>query len=90
MAALVKDTPLERFGDPEDVSNAVLNLTSEESQYATGIELSIDGGIARGQRSVPWLVGKQAGHSAPNGRVSLWSEPSHQCDAKGPHARHMH
>jgi 3(or 17)beta-hydroxysteroid dehydrogenase len=53
MAALVKDTPLKRFGDPEDVAAAVLYLASDESKYVTGIELSIDGGLLAGSAASP-------------------------------------
>ena len=37
--------PLRRVGVPQDVSNAVLFLASDESAYITGTELSVDGGF---------------------------------------------
>ncbi|WP_153722706.1 SDR family NAD(P)-dependent oxidoreductase [Sporosarcina cascadiensis] len=46
LGMLIKMTPLERLGQPEDVSNAVLFLASDESAYITGAELVIDGGYS--------------------------------------------
>jgi len=40
--------PLGHFGKPIDVAYGVLYLVSDESQYVTGIELTIDGGILAG------------------------------------------
>ena len=42
---LAKLIPIQRIGRPEDVANAILFLLSDESQYITGIELIVDGGI---------------------------------------------
>ena len=53
MAALVKDTPLKRFGTAEEVANAVLYLASDESLYSTGSELTIDGGLLAGSAASP-------------------------------------
>jgi len=36
--------PVGRFGTPEDISNSVLFLASEEAQYITGITLNVSGG----------------------------------------------
>ena len=36
--------PLNRIGDPEDVSNAALFLASDEAKWITGTILNIDGG----------------------------------------------
>ena len=36
---------MQRIGRPEDVANAILFLLSDESQYITGTELIVDGGI---------------------------------------------
>ncbi len=48
-----KDTPMKRFGTPEEVAYAVLYLASDESSYTTGSELSVDGGILAGTLTSP-------------------------------------
>lgn len=53
IAHLVKDIPMQKFGDTEDVAFAVLFLASEESKYMTGSELTIDGGILAGSSASP-------------------------------------
>lgn len=45
--------PLGHFGEPADVAYAVLYLASDESNYVTGIELTIDGGILAGSEGKP-------------------------------------
>jgi NAD(P)-dependent dehydrogenase (short-subunit alcohol dehydrogenase family) len=45
-AALAKDTPLGRFGQPEEVARAILFLASDASSFVTGAELTIDGGYS--------------------------------------------
>jgi len=42
----LEKTMLKRFGEPRDIANAVLFLTSEESSYITGENLCVSGGIA--------------------------------------------
>ena len=42
--ALIETVVLKRLGRPEDVSNAVLFLASDEASYITGQTLSVDGG----------------------------------------------
>ena len=43
---LSRQIPLGRIGDPRDVAFAVLYLASDESNFVTGTELVIDGGIS--------------------------------------------
>jgi 3-oxoacyl-[acyl-carrier protein] reductase len=38
-------TPLKRFGTPEDIANAALFLASDEAAYITGSSLHVDGGM---------------------------------------------
>ena len=42
---LVRQIPLRRLGEPEDVGYAVLYLASDESRFITAAEFKIDGGI---------------------------------------------
>ncbi|MFC9768866.1 SDR family NAD(P)-dependent oxidoreductase [Rhodococcus jostii] len=51
IAALVADTPLRRFGTPEEVAAAVVFLAADESAYMTGTELILDGGLLAGSAS---------------------------------------
>lgn len=44
-AKLVRQIPLKRLGEPEDVGYAVLYLASDESRFVTASEFKIDGGI---------------------------------------------
>lgn len=52
-AALVRDTPLQRFGDAEEVAALAVMLASEEMAYMTGAELTVDGGLLAGSAAVP-------------------------------------
>lgn len=51
MAMFVADTPLKRFGTPEEVAAVAVMLASDESTYITGTEINIDGGILAGSIS---------------------------------------
>ena len=42
----IQMTPLGRYGEPEDIANAVAFLVSDEASYITGHVLSVDGGMA--------------------------------------------
>jgi meso-butanediol dehydrogenase / (S,S)-butanediol dehydrogenase / diacetyl reductase len=46
--ALVEQTPMKRFGTPEDVAKAALFFASDDSTFVTGAELAVDGGMAAG------------------------------------------
>lgn len=51
--AFVADTPLHRFGTPEEVAALTVLLASDEATYMTGTELHIDGGILAGSTATP-------------------------------------
>ncbi|MBX9730556.1 MAG: glucose 1-dehydrogenase [Sphingomonas sp.] len=53
MAALTKDTPLNRFGMPEEVAAMAVFLASDEATYVTGSEFDIDGGLLAGSAASP-------------------------------------
>ncbi len=43
---LIRGIPLQRIGTPQEVADAILYLSSEESIYVTGSELVVDGGAS--------------------------------------------
>ena len=51
--ALTADTPLRRFGTPEEVASVVVLLASDEAAYMTGSEITIDGGLLAGSAATP-------------------------------------
>lgn len=53
MAAFVADTPLRRFGTPEEVAAVALMLAGDDSAYITGSEFHIDGGLLAGSAAAP-------------------------------------
>jgi NAD(P)-dependent dehydrogenase (short-subunit alcohol dehydrogenase family) len=53
MQSFVKDTPLRRFGTPDEVAALAVLLASGEASYMTGSELTIDGGILAGSAASP-------------------------------------
>ena len=53
MRAFVRDTPLKRFGTPEEVAAVAVLLAADEAAYMTGAELNIDGGILAGSVASP-------------------------------------
>ncbi len=53
MRSLTADTPLQRFGMPDEVAALVVLLASDEAAYMTGTELTIDGGILAGSAASP-------------------------------------
>ena len=40
---MIKQIPLRRLGQPEDIANAFVFLASEDASYITGVVLSVDG-----------------------------------------------
>ncbi len=57
MRACIHDTPMRRFGTPEEVAALALLLASDEAAYMTGTELNIDGGILAGSAAMPAMEG---------------------------------
>jgi NAD(P)-dependent dehydrogenase (short-subunit alcohol dehydrogenase family) len=53
MREFVRDTPLRRFGTPEEVAAVAVLLASDESAYMTGTELNVDGGLLAGSAASP-------------------------------------
>ena len=53
MAAFVADTPLKRFGLPQEVAAIAVLLASDEAGYVTGAEFNIDGGLLAGSAASP-------------------------------------
>lgn len=53
MAAFVADTPLKRFGLPQEVAAIAVLLASDEAGYVTGAEFNIDGGLLAGSAAAP-------------------------------------
>lgn len=53
MASFVADTPARRFGMPEEVAAIAILLASDEAQYITGTEMTIDGGLLAGSAASP-------------------------------------
>lgn len=45
---IVRQIPLGRFAEPEEVANLVVFLGSEAASYMTGTSIAVDGGIVKG------------------------------------------
>lgn len=46
MEHYTENTPLRRLGNPEEVANAIVWLSSPMASYVTGASLPVDGGLA--------------------------------------------
>jgi NAD(P)-dependent dehydrogenase (short-subunit alcohol dehydrogenase family) len=46
-AKLVPRIPLDRLGTPDDIGKAAVFLASDDIAYVTGVELTVDGGVAQ-------------------------------------------
>jgi NAD(P)-dependent dehydrogenase (short-subunit alcohol dehydrogenase family) len=46
-ASILGQIPLKRFGTPDEIASAVLYLSSSESAFIVGTELTIDGGMSQ-------------------------------------------
>lgn len=53
MARFTADTPLARFGTPDEVAALAVLLASDEARYITGAEFVIDGGLLAGSAAAP-------------------------------------
>ena len=53
LETLAKDTPMKRFGTPDEVAQVALFLASDASSYMTGAEINVDGGILAGSAASP-------------------------------------
>jgi NAD(P)-dependent dehydrogenase (short-subunit alcohol dehydrogenase family) len=52
-ASIARGVPLERLGEAGEVAQAALFLAADESQYLTGSEIVVDGGMAGAPRGAP-------------------------------------
>ena len=46
-ADVMNSSPINRFGDAQEIASAVVFLACDDSSYITGIELFVDGGLAQ-------------------------------------------
>ena len=51
--AMVADTPMKRFGEPQEIAALAVLLASDEVAYMTGSELTVDGGLLAGSAATP-------------------------------------
>lgn len=50
--AVAEGYPLRRKGHPEDIANAIIFFSSNESDWITGVNLKIDGGYVDSQQLI--------------------------------------
>ena len=43
---VIEQTPLGRFGSPQDIANAVVFLSSDGASFVTGQTLKVNGGLS--------------------------------------------
>jgi NAD(P)-dependent dehydrogenase (short-subunit alcohol dehydrogenase family) len=43
---VIKQTPMGRFGEPDELVGAILYLASDASKFVTGVNIAIDGGYS--------------------------------------------
>jgi 3-oxoacyl-[acyl-carrier protein] reductase len=44
-AEILKQIPVQKFGDPKNIADLALFLASEKARYITGQTISVDGGL---------------------------------------------
>ncbi|MBK9118343.1 MAG: SDR family oxidoreductase [Phycisphaerales bacterium] len=67
MAEYTRDTPLQRFGQPEEVAALAVHLAADESAYTTGAEFTVDGGLLAGTAVPPRLVSDDRANAEKQG-----------------------
>jgi NAD(P)-dependent dehydrogenase (short-subunit alcohol dehydrogenase family) len=43
---VIKNTPFKRFGDPDELTGALIWLLSDASRFVTGTVINVDGGFS--------------------------------------------
>ena len=46
ISLILNHTPMKRFGNPDEITGAVVWLSSDASNFVTGSEVSVDGGFS--------------------------------------------
>jgi gluconate 5-dehydrogenase len=45
---ILRRTPMDRFGDPDDIGRAVVYFSSPAAKFVTGVVMPVDGGVSIG------------------------------------------